>query len=142
MGFLGNIFKPKAGGTKVGNLLRGVTNSVSGGTIGTGTDLIKYEVENGYRDPITGQATSKYNNEVYGMSQPTSTSPLAKLVSDKALAGALGTNEGKEMTQDVVVGILQKYWLYIVAAIVAIIGLVLIVKNQSKSKGGRKKVKY
>lgn len=45
MGFLGKLFKRKKGGTLVGNLIRGVANTASGGILGNGQQLLKDEPE-------------------------------------------------------------------------------------------------
>lgn len=45
MGFLKNIFKKKEGGSKLGNLLRGVSSSFTGGILGSGAGLAKSDAE-------------------------------------------------------------------------------------------------
>ena len=55
MGFLKGLFKKKPGGTGFGNFLRGVSSSVTGGALGSGRGLAKWEMEHGYRDPKTGE---------------------------------------------------------------------------------------
>ena len=45
MGFLGGLFKKKAGGTMVGNLLRGVANKATNGILGNGAGIINQEQE-------------------------------------------------------------------------------------------------
>ena len=41
MGFLGNLFKKKPGGTLVGNILRGVASNATGGILGSGAGRIE-----------------------------------------------------------------------------------------------------
>jgi hypothetical protein len=43
MGFFKKLFRRKKGGTFFGNLIRGVTNKFSGGILGQGQDLAKWE---------------------------------------------------------------------------------------------------
>lgn len=45
MGFLKNIFKKKSGGTFLGNILRGASSKVSGGILGSGAGLQRWEQE-------------------------------------------------------------------------------------------------
>jgi hypothetical protein len=45
MGFFKNLFKKKKGGTLVGNLIRGVASSASGGLLGQGRELAKWEAQ-------------------------------------------------------------------------------------------------
>jgi len=45
MGFLSGLFKKKAGGTMVGNLLRGVVNKATNGILGNGAGIINQEQE-------------------------------------------------------------------------------------------------
>ena len=45
MGFFSNIFKKKKGGTLFGNLLRGAASTATGGILGSGAGLAKWEAE-------------------------------------------------------------------------------------------------
>lgn len=45
MGFFGKIFKRKKGGTFVGNLIRSVSSKATGGILGNGSGLAKWEAE-------------------------------------------------------------------------------------------------
>lgn len=45
MGFFKNLFKRKEGGTVVGNLLRGGASAATGGILGSGAGLRKWEQE-------------------------------------------------------------------------------------------------
>lgn len=45
MGFFSNLFKRKPGGTLLGNLARGVLNKATGGILGNGSQLAKWERE-------------------------------------------------------------------------------------------------
>lgn len=50
MGFLSGLFKRKKGGTFVGNLIRGVANKATGGVLGNGADLAKWEAEQAQKE--------------------------------------------------------------------------------------------
>lgn len=45
MGFFSNLFKRKRGGTFVGNLIRRIAHARTGGLLGNGRDLRRWENE-------------------------------------------------------------------------------------------------
>lgn len=77
MSFLSKIFKKKKGGTLVGNLIRGVANSASGGILGNGQNMKKDEPSEQIQLPITQNPTyqagqnigQKVNDAVYQIPQ-------------------------------------------------------------------------
>ncbi|AGO49231.1 structural protein [Cellulophaga phage phi18:4] len=65
MGFFKNIFKKKKGGTFLGNLVRGVSSSATGGILGSGAGLAKWEAEQAQKEQDAMVAQQVQNSSAY-----------------------------------------------------------------------------
>lgn len=107
MGFLKDLFKRKPGGTLLGNTLRGVTRSLTGGLLGNGALMISQEEY----DRKNGNSQSNPNLEALG-----------NLVKESAM----NTPQAEEEKKKAILDMLKKYW-YVPAALLSLI-VYLIVK--------------
>lgn len=140
MGFLSNIFKRKKGGTFVGNLLRGASSAMTGGILGNGSGLAKWEAkkEQEELEKLYGKATFPavtgggvaYDGRQVGQN-------LVNGVAVPAMAsgsGGTNTNAGEAVVMET----LKKRW-YIPTAILAALGGVAYWLG---NKGKTRKRKY
>lgn len=62
----GGLFKKKAGGTKVGNFIRGVASTATGGLLGSGANMIKLEPSQESHDALVKNAQITQTGNVVG----------------------------------------------------------------------------
>lgn len=129
MGFLSNIFKKKKGGTFVGNLLRGASSSVTGGILGSGAGLAKWEAEQAQKEQDAYyQQLSKQQIDARQLGQD-----LVNKVAVPNMAGG-GANQ-PNIGQNVFMETVKQKWYWFVAAAAGIFGgAYLIAKNGGKNK--------
>lgn len=154
MGFLKKLFKKKKGGTKLGNLIRGVANKVSGGKLGTGKNMLKVdEVPNddlsqatasliktgSYKDgsvvgaQLVDIASNAINN---GLDKERGTDSL--LGGGLAILDNFGQKTATDYTKNRVMDFIKKYWVWVVFPV----GLVIVwklVKMIFPKMGGKKR---
>lgn len=115
MGLFKNLFKRKKGGTLVGNLIRGVANSATGGILGNGSMLIKDE-------PVNNPTIKVANPNAYqiGQNLGVNATPYVKPHLDS-------------LEKEAELNYLKKNWWKLLIGLVSIIGLtVLILKKSNK----------
>ena len=130
MGFFKNIFKKKEGGTFVGNLLRGTSSAMTGGLLGSGAELHKWEEEQrakgllGSTPPIQNQGYNAGQNLVQHVAIP---------------AGVDGGSTNPKIGESVLLYSLKKHWWKIALAVLV---LVFGVWYLSKPKGNKSTFKF
>ncbi|TJY33384.1 hypothetical protein [Pontimicrobium aquaticum] len=132
MGLFGNLFKKKKGGTFFGNLLRGVSSAATGGILGSGAGLAKWEAEQNQKEydaAVKKQAQEMLkNNPAYNAGRNLG-EPYAGAINQ-----AVNNSEAaKELQNQQVKAWFKRNWYYLVGAIVVIGGIWWYMK-----KGGKK----
>ena len=141
MSFFKKLFKRKKGGTFIGNLIRGVANKATGGILGNGVGLAKWEAKQEkkeYNKAVQDEVNKRlkqsqaYNQGVnYGGQAMGQLTPMTQPYVG-GLAPKSYTNETAATTTSAK-DWLKKNWLMIAAPLVAIVTLVLYVtKNKPK----------
>ena len=141
MGFFKNIFKKKKGGTLVGNLLRGVSSAATGGILGSGAGLAKWEAEQEQKEmerlygkaslPAVSGGGVAYDGRQIGRN-------LVNGVVVPAAAsngGAGGSNIG----ENVILETLKKRWYYVLGGLIVFGGLIWYVARPKGAKFKRLK---
>ncbi len=132
MGFFKNIFKKKKGGTLFGNLIRGVANKASGGVLGNGEQLAKWEAEQAQKEQeamvqqqILNSTAYKAGSVIGAGAQPTI---------DK-VANSDGVQDAK---QTLIMAWLKANAMKIVLPVILLTILIiwLIRRNRTAKKGG------
>lgn len=130
MGFLSNIFKKKKGGTFVGNLLRGGASAFTGGLLGSGAGLQKWEAEQAQKEQEQMFQQLAQQNQGYNVGQN-----LVKGVAVPAMANGGGNQPN--VGESVFMETMKKRW-YIPAGVIAFVGgLAYWVGNRGKKKKGK-----
>ncbi len=131
MGFLKNIFKRKPGGTLVGNLLRGGSSAMTGGILGSGAGLAKWEAE---------QAAKANQEYIRSISQNQGKLMGGNMVNDVLVPGmANGSGNNPNIGESVFLETMKKRWYYVVGAVGVIGGTAYFFGN--RKPGNKRKVK-
>jgi hypothetical protein len=133
MGFFKNIFKRKKGGTKVGNFLRGSASAMSGGLLGSGQGLAKWEAEQrGQISPVSTIQPSQpfFSSPAYqgGQSLVNNTIPQMATSGNTPPSPTVGSSIMRES--------LKKKWHVILLVAGALVGATYFI---TRKKGGRRK---
>lgn len=118
MGFFKNIFKKKKGGTFFGNLLRAGSSAVTGGILGSGAGLRKWEAEQAQKE-----------QDAYYKSLAEKGSNIGQTLGD-----SVKNNMGNEEEEKGFLAILKKYWYWFAAGLVALIVLLWFAFGKRKNK--------
>lgn len=111
MSFFKNLFKRKAGGTFVGNLLRGVANKATKGKLGNGDDLRRWEEKQGIN---SNASTDSY---AYSLGRKAG-EPLERHVD------SMGDNPAvKDFENRQIMNTLKKWWWAIALGVATVIGI-------------------
>lgn len=127
MGFFKNLFKKKKGGTFVGNLIRGVASTATGGLLGNGAQLRQWEAEQEAKkdqtilsDLQTLKAQQRANAKNIG-------SDLLNLaIENKMTNGQTDPNAGEA----VVITTLKKWWWAVALVFVSFGGVVYLIARK------------
>jgi len=127
MGFFSNIFKRKRGGTFFGNLLRGGASALSGGLLGQGNDLARWEQEqanNEAQQHFQAQQEQLQKNRAFqigqGIGKPFSSQTLPLL---------------KQAEKDVAKSWIQKNWPILTSLVLgSIVAIYVIVKLATRKR--------
>lgn len=136
MSFLKKIFKPKAGGTFVGNLLRGAASQATGGVLGQGAMLKASEIKKGWVNPQTGNYTA---SGLASMKSTGNVSPQMEKLGNSALSGAMDTKEGDSIAMAGMTAKLKSLWANYSMLIITLLGLGLTFAFIWDPKGGKSK---
>lgn len=123
MGFLKNIFKKKKGGTFVGNLLRGASSSVTGGILGSGAGLRRWEDQQRGINPENQQMDGRQ------MGSDFINKGVAPFMANSG--GASDPTIGASVLKEN----LKKNWLYVVAGLGTVIGGTYFITRKASRKG-------
>lgn len=139
MGFFKNLFKRKEGGTFVGNLFRSVAKPLTGGVLGSGAGLAKWEQE---------QALKRLEEEEMRLLQ-VEAQERAALRSKGALGSQVGNqlsdavityaSNGKgptdpNMGESIVLTTLKKHWYWFVGGVLVLVAGVWYFTRRSGNK--------
>lgn len=131
MGFFSNIFKKKKGGTFVGNLIRGAASTATGGVLGSGAGLARWEAEqdakvmNDLQKQI--QDLKSYNGKQVG----------SDLVNSAINNGLASKQTSPNMGESIVLTTLKKHWMWFLGAAVVLVGVLYYFASGNK-KGNSK----
>jgi hypothetical protein len=134
MGFFKNIFKRKKGGTKAGNFLRGLSSGFTGGVLGSGKGLEKWEAEQRAQiQPLSALQTPQAfaNTPMYQGGQSVVSDLLPKMA---VSAPQTGSNT---VGQSIMRESLKKKWHLIALVAGALVWATYFITN--RSKGGRRR---
>lgn len=114
MGFFKNIFKRKKGGTKLGNLIRGVASSSTGGMLGSGQGLARWEAKQEGREPI--QALPALTSKGYKQ--------LGEDLINKQVVPLMANGGGNSpmIGESVLMHSLKKNWYLVAGVVIALVG--------------------
>ena len=132
MGFFKNIFKKKKGGTFVGNLIRGVASTATGGVLGSGAGLANWEAEqeakelNALKAQIASQQ-KQINAKQFG----------ADLV-NSAIKNGTGGQTDPNVGESIVLTTLKKWWWAVLLLFVAFGTAVYFIARPKGSKSNFK----
>lgn len=133
MGFFKNIFKKKKGGTFFGNLIRGVSSKATGGILGSGAELAKWEAEQAQKEQDAMLKQQIENTSAYKAGSAIGLT--AKPYVDGALASPPVENAKKAMILDW----LKANWLKIIVPIVLLTGLIIWLFRRKKKRNNKQK---
>lgn len=125
MSFFSNIFKKKSGGTVVGNLIRGVASTATGGILGQGTELAKWEAEQAQiaydktvQDAVTAKLMENANYQAgVGLSNDSGMTDTANAYKTSAVNSDTGQAVKSTVIKDWFVS--NWYWLLIALGVIS-----------------------
>ena len=132
MGFFSNIFKKKKGGTAFGNLLRGTASAFTGGALGNGSQLRKWEAEQEQKQ-MAQYLTPKFNpadNQHYQMANKTVNEALLPTMANNP-------NTDPNAGETILLTALKKYWAWVALGLTAIVAVTYYLTN--RKKGGKRR---
>lgn len=141
---VGGLFKKKAGGTKVGNFIRGVASTATGGLLGAGANMIKLEPSQESHDALVKNAQITQTGNVVGQYLADKVTPViqetVEKLDDNPKAQSIidglrdaGLKLGKESMLRKVKDWLAKNWFFLLIPL----GLLLYFLFRRKSTGRR-----
>lgn len=131
MGFFKNIFKKKRGGTVVGNLIRGVASTATGGALGSGVALKNWEAK---QDAKEKQAL---HNEIASLRKSIDGRQMGEdLVKSAVKNGAASGQTDPNLGEHIVLTTLKKHWAYITGGLL-VVGLMIYLLTRKKNSGGK-----
>lgn len=136
MGFFKDLFKRKKGGTLVGNLIRGVASSATGGVLGNGTQLRAWEAEQEAKkfDALNGQI-SQLTQQLQANRQKIDAKQMGSdLVSMAIKNGVASPQTSPNAGESVILETLKKRWYYVVGAVAVIGGAIWLTAKKTGSK--------
>ena len=125
MGFFKKLFKRKKGGTFVGNLIRKVSSKATGGVLGSGAGLKRWEA----------QQAQKEQNEAISNAVAKATAQLKRVDPIDKIGKDVMNDIEKEKKREW----LKKNWWMIALPAVVIIGLTIAVFRKDKKGSNRKR---
>lgn len=131
MGFFKNIFKRKEGGTVFGNLLRGGASAMTGGMLGSGQGLAKWEQEQELK-----RQKGIFNDMISGGGIGNNGQQIGENLVNEVFVPAASTGGGNspKVGESVVFYTLKKNWYYFVGGVVLLIGITWYVSKPKSKK--------
>ena len=134
MGFFKKLFKRKKGGTFFGNLLRGVSSTATGGILGSGSGLAKWEQKQAENEAVSG-------TNMLIKRQRQKIQQLSEKIGNQArphVNKALQTDEAADVQKA-----FSKAWLKanvwkLLTGLLATLGTITLIYNVTKKKGGKR----
>lgn len=128
MGFLSGLFKRKKGGTKLGNMLRGVASTATGGLLGSGAGLKAWEESQNLSE------IQDLKMQLMKANQPNKGFQAGQnFVTKVALPLTEGGQPNPTIGQSVLTESLKKNWYFIAGGVLALVaGMYFIMKPKSK----------
>ncbi len=129
MGFFSNIFKKKKGGTVVGNFIRGVASTATGGVLGSGVGLANWEAEQEAKKDAALKA------ELKDLRRQIDSKQLgADLVNSAVSNGVASKQSSPNMGENIVLETLKKHWYWFAGAMVVLALLIWFFTTQKGNK--------
>ena len=125
MGFFKKLFKRKKGGTLFGNLIRKVSSKATGGVLGSGSGLKRWEAEQ----------AQKEQNQAISNAVAQATAGMKKTSSFQKIGDDVMKDIEKEKKKEW----LKKNWWMIAIPAVVMIGLVFALFRKDKKGNNRKR---
>lgn len=120
MGFFKKIFKKKKGGTFFGNLIRGASSAATGGILGSGADLAKWEQNQYQKEQVL--AEKQQNALQLGRSFGKRFEPYFQGVTNSPAAERIKNDAAKDW--------IKKNWWMIALPVVVLLGAVYFIAKK------------
>jgi hypothetical protein len=139
MGFFKKLFKRKKGGTFLGNLFRGVVNKASGGLLGNGRDLRRWEAKQEQKELEKQQ---KMLLDQQRMQRPPDMTNSDGFRMGAQIGGKINPRSAEAPTASQTSKIkkfLKEKWYFVVGGAALIVGLIVVVPKmlgKKRKKGG------
>lgn len=132
MGFFGNLFKKKKGGTFFGNLLRGASNIATGGILGSGAQLAKNDEKLAQAEFEKAKALENANSKNSTAFQIGAAlgSPLKKPFNKVVTE----SDASKKLQNQQIMAWFKRNWIKIVGGIVSIVAIIFLIKKFKRVK--------
>lgn len=136
MGFFKNIFKRKEGGTAIGNLLRGGASAMTGGMMGNGSGLQKWEQE----QELARQRDVFDTMVIQSQTPQTDYKAIGQNLVNEVFvpAAASGSGNSPKAGESILIYSAKKHWYWVAGFLLAVIGFTWYV---TKPKGNKLRLK-